>query len=178
MRIFLTGYMGCGKSTIGRKVAALLGINFIDLDKYIEERNFKSVPAIFAQDGEEAFRLKERQALQEVSQFEEIVVGTGGGAPCFFDNMQLMNNAGITIYLAPDLETLAFRLLKSKTERPLIAGKSREELQLFIQQALENRSPFYEQSKIIIRGKNDVQPEEVLWLIDEYAAGNNTILSQ
>ena len=93
MRIFLTGYMGSGKSTIGRKVATLLGINFIDLDKYIEERNFKSVPAIFAQDGEEAFRLKERQALQEVSQFEEIVVGTGGGAPCFFDNMKLMNNA-------------------------------------------------------------------------------------
>jgi shikimate kinase len=169
MRIFLTGYMGCGKSTIGRKVAALLGINFIDLDKYIEERNFKSVPAIFAQDGEETFRLKERQALLEVSQFEEIVVGTGGGAPCFFDNMQLMNNAGITIYLAPDNGTLAFRLSKSKTERPLIAGKSREELQLFIQQALEKRSPFYEQSKIIIRGKNDVQPEEVLRLIREYA---------
>lgn len=168
MRIFLTGYMGSGKSTIGRKVAALLGINFIDLDKYIEERNFKSVPKIFEQEGEAAFRLKERQALQEVAQFEEVVVGTGGGAPCFFDNMNLMNNAGITIYLAPDNETLAFRLLKSKTERPLIAGKSPEELQIFIQQALEKRAPFYEQSKIVIRGKNDVQPEEVLRLIKEY----------
>jgi shikimate kinase len=168
MRIFLTGYMGSGKSTIGRKVAALLGINFIDLDKYIEERNFKSVPKIFEQEGEAAFRLKERQALQEVAQFEEVVVGTGGGAPCFYDNMDLMNKAGITIYLAPDNETLAFRLLKSKTERPLIAGKSPEELQIFIQQALEKRAPFYEQSKIVIRGKNDVQPEEVLRLIKEY----------
>ena len=169
MRIFLTGYMGCGKSTIGRKVAALLGINFVDLDKYIEERNFKSVPDIFAQEGEAAFRDKERQALQEVAQFEDIVIGTGGGAPCFFDNMQRMNEAGITIYLAPDNETLAFRLLKSKTERPLIAGKNKEELIRFIETALEKRAPFYEQSKIVIRGKNDVQPEEVLRLIQEYA---------
>ena len=168
MRIFLTGYMGCGKSTIGRKVAALMGINFIDLDKYIEERYFKSVPDIFAQEGEVAFRLKERQALQEVSEFEEIVVGTGGGAPCFFDNMHLMNQAGITIYLAPDNETLACRLLRSKTERPLIAGKSQEELRSFIQQSLEKRAPFYEQSKIIIRGKNDVLPQEVLQLIQDY----------
>jgi len=168
MRIFLTGYMGCGKSTIGRKVAALMGINFIDLDKYIEERNFKSVPDIFAQEGENAFREKERLALQEVAQFEDIVIGTGGGAPCFFDNMQQMNNAGITIYLAPDNEILAYRLLKSKTERPLIAGKSREELLAFIAAALEKRAPFYEQSKIVIRGVNDVQPEEVLRLIKDY----------
>ena len=168
MRIFLTGYMGCGKSTIGRKVAALMGINFIDLDKYIEERNFKSVPDIFAQEGENAFREKERLTLQEVAQFEDIVIGTGGGAPCFFDNMQQMNNAGITIYLAPDNEILAYRLLKSKTERPLIAGKSREELLAFIAAALEKRAPFYEQSKIVIRGVNDVQPEEVLRLIKDY----------
>ncbi len=168
MRIFLTGYMGCGKSTIGRKVAALIGINFIDLDKYIEERNFKSVPDIFAQEGEESFRVKERQALEEVAQFEDIVIGTGGGAPCFFDNMKLMNEAGITIYLAPDIEILAFRLLKSKTDRPLIAGKSPEELKIFIQQALEKRGPFYEQSKIIIRGKNEINPEDVYRLIKEY----------
>jgi shikimate kinase len=145
-----------------------MGINFIDLDKYIEERNFKSVPDIFAHEGESIFRAKERQALQEVAEFEEIVVGTGGGAPCFFDNMQLMNRAGITIYLAPDNETLAYRLLKSKNERPLIAGKSKEELLTFIQQALEKRAPFYEQSKIIIRGKNDIEPAEVFRLIQAY----------
>lgn len=168
MRIFLTGYMGCGKSTIGRKVAARLGMNFIDLDKYIEERNFRSLPDIFAKEGEKGFREKERLALQEVSQFEDIVVGTGGGAPCFFDNMQRMNDAGITIYLSPDVDTLTFRLLKSKTERPLIAGKSKEELEEFIRKALEVRAPFYEQSKIVIRGKNDIQPEEVIRLIRDY----------
>lgn len=168
MRIFLTGYMGCGKSTIGRKIAALMGTNFIDLDKYIEERNFKSVPDIFTKEGEVAFREKERQALHEVAQFEDIIIGTGGGAPCFFDNMKQMNEAGITIYLAPDNETLACRLLKSKTERPLIAGKSKEELMAFIETALAKRAPFYEQSKIVIRGKNDIQPEEVMKLINAY----------
>jgi len=168
MRIFLTGYMGCGKSTIGRKVAALMGMNFIDLDKYIEERNFKSVPDIFAQEGEATFREKERQALLEVAQFEDIIIGTGGGAPCFFENMKKMNETGITIYLAPDNETLACRLLKSKTERPLIAGKSKEELIAFIEVALAKRAPFYEQSKIVIRGINDIQPADVVSLIQEY----------
>src|SRR5512133_14177 len=144
MRIYLVGYMGCGKSTIGRKVADLLGISFVDLDKYIEERYFKSVPAIFAEEGEKRFREKERVSLIEVSQFENVVVGTGGGAPCFFDNMELMNNNGVTVYIAPDTDTLATRLLKSKTERPLIVGKSREELIKFIDDALLKRAPFYE----------------------------------
>jgi shikimate kinase len=162
MRIYLVGYMGCGKSTIGRKVADLMGICFIDLDKYIEERYFKTVPAIFAEEGEKAFREKERASLIEVSQFEDVVVGTGGGAPCFFDNMEMMNNNGVTVYIAPDVEVLANRLIKSKTERPLIAGKSREELVLFIEEALKKRAPFYEKAKIIIRGENNLDPKLVI----------------
>ena len=156
--------MGCGKSTIGRKVADLLKISFIDLDKYIEERYFKTVPAIFAEEGESAFREKERAALIEVSQFEDVVIGTGGGAPCFFDNMEMMNSHGITVYIAPDTEVLAYRLIKSKTERPLIVGKSRDELVLFINEALKNRGPFYEKSKIIIRGENNLDP---MLVVDE-----------
>lgn len=167
MRIYLVGYMGCGKSTIGRKLAELLGISFVDLDKYIEERYFKSVPAIFAEEGEERFREKERLSLLEVSQFENVVVGTGGGAPCFFDNMEVMNNNGITVYIAPDTEVLAARLLKSKTERPLIIGKSREELISFINDALLKRAPFYEKSKIIIRGENNLNPQLVIDKINQ-----------
>jgi shikimate kinase len=166
MRIYLVGYMGCGKSTIGRKVADLMGICFIDLDKYIEERYFKTVPAIFAEEGEKAFREKERVSLIEVSQFEDVVVGTGGGAPCFYDNMEVMNSHGITIYISPDTEVLAGRLIKSKTERPLIVGKSREELVLFIEEALKKRAPFYERAKIIIRGENNLDPNLVINLID------------
>ena len=162
MRIYLVGYMGCGKSTIGRKVADLLEICFIDLDKYIEERYFKTVPAIFAEEGEGSFREKERSSLLEVSQFEDVVVGTGGGAPCFFDNMEVMNNNGVTIYIAPDTEVLASRILKSKTERPLIVGKSREELISFINDNLQKRAPFYEKAKIIIRGENNLDPQLVI----------------
>jgi len=167
MRIYLVGYMGCGKSTIGRKVAELLGISFVDLDKYIEERYFKSVPAIFAEEGEKGFREKERSSLFEVSQFEDVVVGTGGGAPCFFDNMEVMNNNGVTVYIAPDTDVLATRLLKSKTERPLIVGKSREDLISFIGEALQKRAPFYEKSKIIIRGENNLDPQLVIDKIRE-----------
>jgi len=162
MRIYLVGYMGCGKSTIGRKVAEILGISFVDLDKYIEERYFKTVPAIFAEEGEERFREKERISLLEVSQFENVVVGTGGGAPCFFDNMEVMNNNGVTVYIAPDTDVLATRLLKSKTERPLIVGKSPEELISFINNALLKRAPFYEKSKIIFRGENNLDPQLVI----------------
>jgi len=168
MRIYLVGYMGCGKSTIGRKVAEILGINFVDLDKYIEERYFKSVPAIFAEEGEERFREKERISLLEVSQFENVVVGTGGGAPCFFDNMDVMNNNGVTVYIAPDTEILATRLLKSKTERPLIVGKSREELISFINTLLLKRAPFYEKAKIIIRGENNLDPQLVIDKISQF----------
>ncbi|HZK92558.1 MAG TPA: shikimate kinase [Prolixibacteraceae bacterium] len=168
MRIYLVGYMGCGKSTIGRKVAEILGINFVDLDKYIEERYFKSVPAIFAEEGEERFREKERISLLEVSQFENIVVGTGGGAPCFFDNMEVMNNNGITVYIAPDTDVLATRLLKSKTERPLIVGKSSEELISFINTALLKRASFYEKAKIIIRGENNLDPQLVIDKISQF----------
>ena len=139
-----------------------MGISFVDLDKYIEERYFKTVPAIFAEEGEKGFREKERTALLEVSQFENVMVGTGGGAPCFFDNMEVMNKNGVTIYIAPDTDVLATRLLKSKTERPLIAGKSREELILFIEDALLKRAPFYEKAKIIIRGENNLDPQLVI----------------
>lgn len=162
MRIYLVGYMGCGKSTIGRKVADLLGISFADLDKYIEERYFKSVPAIFLEEGEKGFREKEHNSLLEVSQFEDIVISTGGGTPCFFNNMEVMNSNGVTVYIAPDTDILATRLIKSKTERPLIVGKSREELIMFINDALEKRTPFYERSKIIIRGENNLDPQLVI----------------
>ena len=167
MRIYLVGYMGCGKSTIGRKLADLLSLNFIDLDKYIEERYFKTIPIIFEEEGENGFRDKERHTLTEVSQFEDVVVGTGGGTPCFFDNMEVMNQSGITIYISPDIDTLANRILKSKTERPLISGKSREELLTFIDDALKKRSPFYEKAKIIIRGENNLDPELVIERINK-----------
>jgi shikimate kinase len=167
MRIYLVGFMGSGKSTTGRKLAKLTGLNFIDLDKYLEERYFKTIPLIFSEEGEKGFREKERRSLQEVSQFEDVVIGTGGGTPCFFDNMEMMNRSGFTVYLAPDTETLANRIFKSKNERPLVSGKSREELIGYINDTLKIRSPFYEKARLIARGEDDLRPETILGEIEK-----------
>jgi shikimate kinase len=164
MRIYLVGYMGSGKSTLGRRLASHAGLHFIDLDKYIEERNCRTVPQIFALEGEENFRKKERKALEEVSEFDNVVVATGGGAPCFFDNMDLMNRTGVTVFLDIHPEILAKRLLTSKTERPLIKGKSKDELENFIAGNLQKRRTFYEQSSIRI-GDKDMNPELIIKLI-------------
>ncbi len=123
--------MGCGKSTLGRRLSEHLNLQFIDMDHYIEERNLKTIPQIFEQEGEAEFRNKERKALEELSEFTDIIIATGGGAPCFFDNIDLMNQSGQTIYINIDPAILADRLLKSKTERPLIKGKSKDELVYF-----------------------------------------------
>ena len=147
MRIYLIGYMGCGKSTLGRRLANHLGGQFGDMDHYIEERNCKTIPQIFEEEGEAEFRKKERKALEELSEFTDIVIATGGGAPCFFDNIDLMNRTGKTIYLNIDPTILADRLLHSKTERPLIKGKSRDERVAFCDDTLKKRNEFYMQAK-------------------------------
>ena len=161
MRIFLIGYMGCGKSTMGRKLSKILNATFIDLDKYIEEKYFKTIPQIFAEEGEAAFREKERASLKEVAEFDDVIVATGGGAPCFFDNMDVMNEAGLCVFLDVETEELANRLIHSKTERPLIKGKSPEELVDFIEEMMEKRRPFYEKAKCVLHGK-EILPELVL----------------
>lgn len=161
MRIYLIGYMGSGKTTLGQQLANNLGLSFIDLDKYIEERNCKTVPQLFSEFGEDVFRQREHKALEEVSDFNDVVVSTGGGAPCFFKNMELMNRTGITLFLDIDIPTLAERLLKSKTDRPLIRGKSYEELTVLIHEMMQKRLPYYEQAQLRI-SRSDNLLEEVL----------------
>jgi len=140
-------------------------MQFVDMDHYIEERNHKTIPQIFEQEGEAEFRIKERKALEELSEFTDIVIATGGGAPCFFDNIDLMNKSGKTIYISIDPAILADRLLKSKTERPLIKGKSKEELVAFIDETLKKRNEFYKQAKFQIT-KPDIELEELESLIN------------
>ena len=164
MRIYLIGYMGCGKTTLGKKLSKHLGLQFIDMDHYIEKRNCKTVPQLFEEFGEEGFRQRERKALEELSEFTNIVIATGGGAPCFFDNIDLMNRTGKTIYLNIHPKILAGRLLKSKTERPLIKGKSREELVDFIDKTLRKRNEFYKQANHEIT-RPDVDLDEVAGMI-------------
>lgn len=156
--------MGSGKSRLGRRLSEFLNTQFVDMDHYIEERNCKSVPQIFAEEGEEEFRKKERLALEELSEFTDIVIATGGGAPCFFDNMALMNNTGETVYLNIDPTILADRLMQSKNERPLIKGKSREELVAFIDETLKMRDTFYSKAKYQIT-RPDIDLGELQTLI-------------
>jgi shikimate kinase len=157
--------MGSGKSTLGHRLAKHSGLQFVDMDHYIEKRNCKTVPQIFAEEGEAEFRIKERSALEELSEFTDIVIATGGGAPCFFDNIGLMNRTGKTVFLNIDPEILAERLLKSKTERPLIKGKSKEELIAFIGETLKKRNEFYRQAQYQIT-QPDIDLDEFLKIIN------------
>jgi shikimate kinase len=165
MRIYLIGYMGCGKSLLGRRLSQHTGLQFVDMDNYIEERNCKTIPQIFAEEGEAEFRKKEQKALHELTEFTDIVIATGGGAPCFFDNIDLMNRTGKTIYMNIKPEILADRLLKSKTERPLIKGKSHDELVAFIDETLKKRNEFYLQAQYQIT-EPDVDLDYLLKLLE------------
>ncbi len=149
-RIILIGYMGAGKTTVGRQLAMNLGLQFYDLDWYIEMRYHTRVADIFAEKGEEGFREIERNMLHEVAEFEDVVVSCGGGTPCFFDNMEYMNSLADTVYLKATPEVLAMHLRMGKVERPLIKGKSDEELLAYIKESLAKREPFYTQAKHVL----------------------------
>lgn len=153
IRIYLIGYMGAGKTTLGKAFARNLGLSFIDLDWYIEERYHKTVQQLFAERSEEGFRELEKRMLHEVSEFEDVVISTGGGTPCFFDNMEYMNRYGETVFLRVDPKVLFRRLRIAKQQRPLLMHKSDEELIDFINKALENRMPYYTKAKHIFCGE-------------------------
>lgn len=148
-RIFLIGFMGCGKSTVGRNLARALNWKFIDLDQFIQEQEGLSITEIFNQQGEEVFRLLEKNALEKAATLENVVIATGGGAPCHHNNLERMKESGLTIYLKLEPEGLLERLLAARKSRPLIANKSDDELLLFIREKLAEREPFYNQASVI-----------------------------
>ena len=163
--IIIIGYMGAGKTTVGKALAKELGVMFYDLDWYIESRMRKTVKQIFEEMGEEGFRHIEHNMLHEVAEFENVVVSCGGGTPCFFDNMDYMNQAGETIYLKATPETLHAHLKMGKGVRPLLLNKTPEEVDVFIREQLKQREPFYEKAKHII----DVN------VMDNFDKINNTV---
>lgn len=135
--------MCVGKTTIGKALAKELGCTLYDLDWYIEERFHTKVSRIFAQEGEARFRDLERRMLHEVAEFENVVVACGGGTPCFFDNIDYMNRTGHTFYLKASVDTILQHLAVSRGERPLLKGKSPQELRRFVTEQLDRREPFY-----------------------------------
>ena len=146
-RVILIGYMGSGKTTVGRALSKETGMMFYDLDWYIESRMRKTVAQIFAEKGEEGFRKIEYNMLHEVAEFEDVIISCGGGTPCFFDNMDYLNQQGDVVYLKCEPETLYRHLLMGKVERPLIKGKSPEELIAYITNHLAEREPFYSRAR-------------------------------
>jgi len=142
-RIILIGYMGSGKTTVGKALSKTTGMMFYDLDWYIESRMRKSVSQIFAEKGEEGFRKIEYNMLHEVAEFEDVIISCGGGTPCFFDNMDYLNQQGDVVYLKATPEVLYQHLLMAKIERPLLKDKTPDELIAYITQHLQEREPFY-----------------------------------
>ena len=149
-RIILIGYMGAGKTTVGKALAKELRMPFYDLDWYIESRMHKTVKAIFDERGEAGFRKIEHNMLHEVAEFEDIIISCGGGTPCFFDNIDYMNRQGETVYLKATPEVLYGHLKMGKTIRPLLLNKTADEVQVFIREQLAQREPYYCKAKHVL----------------------------
>jgi shikimate kinase len=152
VRVFLMGFMGAGKTTLGKALAAHLGVSFIDLDQYIESRFMKSVSQIFATRGEQGFREIESRLLREVGEFDNVIVSCGGSTPLIGDNMDYMLSQGQTVYLKCSNETLLSRLKTARSQRPLIASKTDDELAQFIESETKRREPGYLRAEFICPG--------------------------
>lgn len=149
--VFLIGYMGCGKTTLGEPLAHMLGWRFVDLDLYIEEKVGMTAKEIFMACGEAHFRKLEREALEEVAaSADNTIVACGGGTPLQEGNMELMNSLGTTVWLRTSVERITSRLVlpDQRSKRPLLNDMSDSEIMASVAQGLEARTPFYEQAQL------------------------------
>ena len=165
MRLFIIGYKSSGKTTIGKKLANRLGMDFVDLDGWIERVNGRTVPEIFSQEGEEEFRNIEWKALKEVVKKDNIVVSTGGGAPCHCDNMNLMEKYGDVLYLRVDEDTLVSRLKSATKDRPIVKGKNDEELRKYVSDLKKRCEHHYARAKYIVDGR-DIKLDQIVELLN------------
>jgi len=158
--------MGSGKSTHGSKLARKTGFDFVDMDHLIEETAGMTIARIFEEHGESVFRKWEHDILMELCNREKVVIATGGGAPCHSDLMQIMSDQGATVYIKLSPIALKDRLLHSKTERPLIKGKSETELLEFITSLLTEREKIYNMARYVVDGVN-FQMDELIELLGD-----------
>ena len=146
-RTSIIGYMGACKTTLGKALSRETGMPFYDLDWYIESRMHKTVKELFDAHGEEGFRKIEHNLLHEVAEFEHVIISCGGGTPCFFDNLDYMNQQGETVYLKATPDVLHAHLKMGRTVRPLLLDKTPDEVKAFIHEQLALREPFYAKAK-------------------------------
>lgn len=161
MRVILIGYMGAGKTTFGKALAQQMDMTFCDLDWYIEEQNRTTISQIFKNEGETAFREKEREALHKVMQQDNLILAVGGGTPCFYDNIDFMNQHAHTIYLSATPETLKAHIRMGGSKRPLVDGKTDEELTEFITTSLKKRESYYQKAADTITIPTITRQEEI-----------------
>ena len=164
MRIYLIGFMGCGKSSLGKRLARKLDYPFVDLDHEIEIDAGKSVTALFEEQGEDWFRRKEQELLHRTVDLPHAVIATGGGTPYYFDNMDFMNANGVTVYLKMSPVSLTHRLEYARKKRPLVSDLKGEELFRFVSDKLESRAPFYNRAHCIIKGES-AKPAQIEALV-------------
>lgn len=163
-RVILVGFMGSGKTTLGKKVASRLGVPFIDSDAEIEAHFNKSIGELFAEFGESHFREIEREYIEALDLRDEFVLSTGGGMPCFANNMLRLNATGTTFYLERSAKELAHRLANAKTQRPLIAGLNTDELLSFIETKLLEREEYYKKANFVL-SREEQTPEGITSLL-------------
>ncbi len=162
MRIFLIGFMGCGKTHWGKQLSQKLQLPFFDLDHLIEEREGKTITDIFAEMGEEYFRMLEKDVLYMITEnHPSFVMACGGGAPCFFNNIDYMKSRGTTVWINCSTDCLYGRLVNEKEKRPLIKSIPNEELKSFIIKKYSDRKIFYQQADVIL-GEDDVTLEALI----------------
>ena len=151
MIVFLIGFMGSGKTYTGKHLSAALNYPFVDMDDEIEKEEGKSITQIFENQGEFHFRTLEYQFLLDLEPDETQIISTGGGAPCYYDNIQLMNKIGVTIFIDTPKELIANRLLKGINRRPLLKGMNQLDLEFFYDKKMEERRPIYEQANFQVK---------------------------
>jgi shikimate kinase len=161
MPVFIIGYMGAGKSTLGRHLAERLNYHFYDLDELIEISTGYTIVNYFEKFGESAFRQKEREILCSHLDDNRTVIATGGGTACFADNMQLMNEKGVTVFIDTSFKTIMARLAGKIHQRPLLKDIPSDKLPIFIKEHIKTRQEFYLQAIIRVGGE-DVDMEGLL----------------
>lgn len=166
MRIFLIGFMGSGKTHWAKQLAGQLKIPFFDLDSVIEEREERTIAQLFADRGEEAFRMKEKETLEQlIDEYPSMVLSTGGGTPCFFNNIERMKKYGVVVWLNTHVEILLSRLMKEKETRPLIKNLADDDMRSYIIRKLNERKMYYEQADVVIDNEHSIPMNEFIQTI-------------
>ncbi len=173
MRVYLIGFMGSGKTHVGRQLAAFAQMPFVDLDDLIVQQQQHTIIELFERSGESAFRQMEQAALHTTAEYAQAIIACGGGTPCFFDNMDWMNRHGITIFLDVPASILAQRLYGEMAQRPLLRGLDKDALQSWIEEKQAQRLPFYQQASVIYQVQsNQEHVSEALWQHFQHITGH------